>query len=349
MRLPQEIEQCIFSDMGAIYERNYEKANSNLQLTEKDILKYLGTYWPRSFAETYTIFDDLFTSMVIKSILSYKQSLTIFDIGSGTGGNLIGLLHFVKKQFPEKSISIISYDGNREALIQEKEVMGKLFPPPNTQFLPLKPKNYGDVAKIETKAYTIKIIEKILEQFPCKFDIIMNSKFVNEFYKKDYDKNKGMYRELVQVIAPALSQDGVFVMLDVTDKASNDRFLPQLMNQELLQYLKESSSLLQCILPLSCSFWFRECQSPFNCFIQKRVELIHKAKPSEEVSKICYKIFTHKALAEALLQPIKKRDEYRLADSDNKPKSSFCIKGNSLWSDRGNHADDPFSFSKTIL
>ncbi len=347
MQLPSEIDRYIFNELGAIYERNYERANFNLEINKEDISRYIGTYWPRSFAETYSIFNDLFSSMITQSIFSYKKSINIFDIGSGTGGNLFGLLYFIKKHFPDKEISIISYDGNREALIKEKEIMKKFFPKIEKQMLSVKPRDY---AKIESKAFTVKIIENILKKYVCKFDIIMSSKVVNEFYKKDYDKNKGMYNKLTETISHSLSQDGFFILSDVTDKASNNVFLPKLMNEELTEYLKNPSSQLRCIIPLSCAFWFNACRNPKNCFIQKKIEVSHTGQIQGEVSKICYRVFTHKKLADALLHQIKKYDEYRLADSDNKPKSSYCFKGTSKWDDKNKYrCYDPFCLSETIF
>ena len=38
---------------------NYTKFNKNLNHHKDDVLIYLGTYFPRSFAETYSIFNNI--------------------------------------------------------------------------------------------------------------------------------------------------------------------------------------------------------------------------------------------------------------------------------------------------
>jgi hypothetical protein len=58
--LPNWLNELIFETLGAKYCR------SNADMTvidwdKNDILNYLGTYFPRSYAEAYTIFRNKFT------------------------------------------------------------------------------------------------------------------------------------------------------------------------------------------------------------------------------------------------------------------------------------------------
>ena len=53
--LPIWLENYIYSDLKASYHKE-NKDMVVLEWGEEEILAYLGTYFPRSFAESYTIF-----------------------------------------------------------------------------------------------------------------------------------------------------------------------------------------------------------------------------------------------------------------------------------------------------
>lgn len=60
--LPQWLDNLIFEQFGAKYCR------SNADMTvidwdKNDVLNYLGTYFPRSYAESYCIFTEFMTKM----------------------------------------------------------------------------------------------------------------------------------------------------------------------------------------------------------------------------------------------------------------------------------------------
>ena len=57
-RLPIWLDDYIFKTLKAQYSPNHERFDFNLDLSESDILKYLGTYFPRSYGESFCIFDN---------------------------------------------------------------------------------------------------------------------------------------------------------------------------------------------------------------------------------------------------------------------------------------------------
>lgn len=57
IKLPQWLDNLIFDELGAKYCR----ANADMTVIDwdkNDVLNYLGTYFPRSYAESYCIFSD---------------------------------------------------------------------------------------------------------------------------------------------------------------------------------------------------------------------------------------------------------------------------------------------------
>ena len=86
-----------------------------LEWNKDEIKKYLGTYFPRSYAESFCIFSNFLS----KESRVYKncQELSIFDFGCGTGGELVGFIMAITKQLPNiKKIEIRALDGNSYAL-----------------------------------------------------------------------------------------------------------------------------------------------------------------------------------------------------------------------------------------
>ena len=59
-RLPKWLDDYIFDDLKAEYAPDFNRFEKNLDLTENENLKYLGTYFPRSYAESFCIFDNIF-------------------------------------------------------------------------------------------------------------------------------------------------------------------------------------------------------------------------------------------------------------------------------------------------
>jgi len=102
-RLPKWLDKYVFEDLLAKYEPDFEKFDYNLEHSIDDLLVYLGTYFPRSYAEAFCIYEDLFLNQIIGKENKQKEELNILDIGCGTGGNLLGLLIAVKKEFSDIS------------------------------------------------------------------------------------------------------------------------------------------------------------------------------------------------------------------------------------------------------
>lgn len=78
VNLPKWLDDLIFSKMGAKY------CCSNADMTvidwdKSDILNYLGTYFPRSFAEAYCIFTSYFELEKIlgQGKIKYQYSILV--------------------------------------------------------------------------------------------------------------------------------------------------------------------------------------------------------------------------------------------------------------------------------
>jgi hypothetical protein len=66
MRIPEYIEKYIYDELGGFYETG-TNIDTNIENSENDNKRYLGTYFPRSLIESYTILFDLYENDIVKN------------------------------------------------------------------------------------------------------------------------------------------------------------------------------------------------------------------------------------------------------------------------------------------
>ncbi len=286
-RLPSYIDDLIFKKLNAIYAPDFQRFDWNLNLEGKEILNYLGTYFPRSYSESFCIFDNIFENLSYQQILSKKTHLNILSIGSGTGGDILGLLVTIEKHFPKvNEINILAIDGNSESLNILTQIISGF-------------KNYSSI-KIHLYT-TIAIFDNISnfqveELSKDKYDFIISFKFIGEIISLGKGSNDNSYFEFTCKFLPLISNDGLFVLLDVTTKSKHNTYNPILMNRQITHALKELKSF-ESLVPLPCSVYGDKLC--FDCFQQKTFT-IHHSKHSNDISKVAYRILVSKKLKEKI-------------------------------------------------
>ena len=117
--LPTAFDAYISSRHGTEYRPDADRVQSNLHAATHDADWYLGNYFPRTFVETFCIFDYLF-SFSFDSMRGDKSELTILDVGIGSGGATYGLIWALRKRLlgddTLKKIKVVGFDGNQNAL-----------------------------------------------------------------------------------------------------------------------------------------------------------------------------------------------------------------------------------------
>ena len=305
----KDLEKYIFEELEAIHYIDPAGVSSNLNNDEKKNKQYLGTYFPRSFVEAYEIYSNTFAHEEIYDEFNKKAEINILDIGSGTGGNLIGLINVLVERFDEKHIVIHSFDGNKIALNYQRNLIKNA-----NKFLKLK-KN-----KITITTYNMQFKDKAdlenkinILNFSNKLDIIHTFKFINEFYNSDYENNKGMYYQLLKSGDKWLANNGIMLILDVTNKVGGQTFNSIIMNNECKDYFNENESKLKYVLPICCSLWNSRCNWN-KCFSQKVFYTTHR-KVVNEITKVNFKLFIKEPLGKKIVKSIEENYCYEVASS----------------------------------
>jgi hypothetical protein len=283
--LPTWLEKFTFEHLGAIYRPDFRKFAYNLELTDEDLRVYLGTYFPRSYAETFCIYDNLFKSATIHDAYSCKNDLSILDVGCGTGGDLLGLLHAIAKYFPGiRNLRAVVIDGHSKALNLLEQIVAEF----NAHHRP--------------QVCLTTVCAKMSGFASCpaipvsRFDFVLSCKMVNEVISRGDGRNDSAYNAILEQFCPTLSATGLFLLLDVTTKPKHAEFYPYLLNRQVGEFVRAHSGF-RTLLPMPCSFFEQQCVN--GCFSQARFVVACKGR-SRIFSKVAYRIIGRKGFVDSI-------------------------------------------------
>lgn len=318
--LPTFIDQYIFNKLGAKYAPDFEKFNKNLEHNKEEVLEYLGTYFPRSFAESYLIFKNIFANQTIFDFFQSQEDVNILDIGSGTGGNLSGLLYsFIERFGTNYNFNIFVVDGNQEALIILVRIVQKF------------QLEYGLRISIRSNYITFETIydlyQEVKKHFEFKFDFIISSKMINEIIVED----RNAYYDFYEYFIKELKDQGLLVLIDVTTMIKGWDYLPIILNKQTNKFITNYKEDYKTLIPTSCSIHETNCTH--HCFSNQLFSLAHSNKQND-FSKITYRVIGKIAFVESILSNTKigdivgqTKNEYKYCqyDTTNLNQNAFEI------------------------
>lgn len=277
--IPVWLDNLIFGDLGAKYQPSYERYSYNLDLNNNEAKIYLGTYFPRSFAESNVIFNHICNSSIVQSELLTKSEIRILDFGCGSGGASFGVLHSIENFISStKEIRIIGVDGNRNSLILFDKI---------SRFYNSRGKLKISLDIVPYYIESEEDFSDIADVIGNDFDFILTSKAIGEFERKKHVSQNG-YELFSSLFAPLLSKNGIMTIIDVTikDEASG-LFLSQLMNIGVNNFLSKSHNQFKSIAPCDGLLGGKICER--KCFFKKEIFVSHSEK-SKDLTKFATRI-----------------------------------------------------------
>ena len=296
--LPNWLDRYLFFDLGAKYSPNHSRFEYNLNLNTGEIKVYLGTYFPRSFVEVKSIFEEFSQNSNYLSLVGERTSVSILDLGCGTGGDLFGLLSFLEKYEPSlKSVKLLAIDGSQMALRFFEKIMAEF-----KKHSRLKIDYRIGPVFIESEN-DLNLVSDLLSD---KYDLILSCKAICEMLAKRRIKNKA-YKQTASMLSSKLTDKGIMLIEDVTIKSSaTEKFIPYMLNAELNEFVAENDEFAT-IYPTACKDKESKCIN--GCFFKKEIRVTHSAK-NNDISKIIYRIIGKKPFAENIVVSSKGKTEY---------------------------------------
>lgn len=290
-RVPEWVDHLIYDELHAYYQPSglAKEFDKNLTADEDRVKRYLGTYFPRSLLESFVIFDSLFTEKRHVKRLTRKDEISILSIGSGTGGDLLGLLlALTGASITSLPIKVLSIEGNRKAHAVLEKVVG----------------NARETLGIDLELTAVEYVfdscgmdeafQDDIERWGA-FDFVLTSKFLNELVE---GRGKStVYNDFLSSFSLYLSSMGILVMIDVSSPVGESKlWVPALMNEQANSFISESSEF-KTILPLICSGLGSECGK--GCYSQFRLKVSHR-HCDDYGSKMCFRAIGRNDTADLL-------------------------------------------------
>ena len=205
--LPTWLDEYLFNKLSA----KFGKKCKNLVVLHwdaDDILCYLGTYFPRSFAESYCIFKQYLDNNLDK--YTSEEEITVFDFGCGTGGELIGLLiAFNECRSNIKKVIIHALDGNYHALRNLEQILLEI-----QKYVSFNI-NYEVIPFVIDDFYDLSLVESVCLKNK-QYHIVISFKAICEFVTKQQLEEKNPYEHLIETFLPHLLENGIICIADIS-------------------------------------------------------------------------------------------------------------------------------------
>ena len=239
LQLPPWLDKVLYQDIGA----TFNKACKPIVVkgcSDEALRDYLGTYFPRSYAESRSIFTKFFQDN--RSCFQRLSELSVLDFGCGAGGDFFGLMDAIEEVLPNiNCVNCILIDAD----IRNKE-FGKVIFDERRQFSRIR--TVGRYLQFEIiNIEDFKSIPNIIgSKLKGKFDIVLTFKTVNEILQRQFSGEGNPYAAFIEGLWPLLKMNGFMCVADLTFKYPDDMtgsWLGDILDDGLHQ-----SKLLECVV-----------------------------------------------------------------------------------------------------
>lgn len=276
--LPQWLDNIIFNEYDAVYEPRPEDVMSNADKDYDFAKLYLGTYFPRSYAEAYYIWGKLLENKNYYQVIDEYSELNILDFCCGTGGEIFGTISILHERLPNlRRIHIDAFDAN----------------PDYIRFLFHLNEKFNDNIDIIINPQCFYIeteqnLRDIVNATNTLYHIVMSCKALNEFIQHDVFPNENIYEKIARTFLPCLDKNGLLLLSDLSHKDKKKGvFYPEIMNKGFNSLIRSDGSY-KSLYPYPCFFHEHLCS---GCYMQDIVYVSHTHSGwDKDISKIAYRI-----------------------------------------------------------
>ena len=307
--LPDWLEGRL-TDMGAEYRQRRSEASQNLQLSHGELKEYLGTYFPRTVVEAWNVVAELLLVPAVRHTIFGKDPIRILDLGSGTGGAVVGTLLALDRGGEPRVIEVTSVDGNQDALGLQGQILHSL-----QARLPFEVVTRQRVVRLPTDvdgfvAELLAMVEAMVEQMGSRYDLVLCWKFLSEFYNSSYASALGIIKNTLGIASRALASDGLCIVADVTTCDNGREFFPETLNREANQHDSDPETSMRTVLPLPCA-WSSSACGALACFTQREFAVRHRLAPNDQ-TKIAYRVLAPNSFPLSVVSAFTRRPAYRV-------------------------------------
>lgn len=278
IQLPKWLDNLIFNEYNAMYEPRPEDVMSNADKNFDFAKLYLGTYFPRSYAEAYYIFGRLMENQNYFQFLNDCSELNILDFCCGTGGEIFGAIAILQERLPNlKRIRIDAFDANSDYIRFLFHLSRKY-----KDFIGINININPQCLYIETE----QNLKDAVNYTNTLYQIVMSCKALNEFIQHDVFPNENIYEKIARTLLTTLDKNGLLLLSDLSHKDPRKGiYYPVIMNNGINSLIRSDNSY-KSIYPYPCFFYEHHCQ---GCYMQDQVYVSH-SRCDKDISKIAYRI-----------------------------------------------------------
>lgn len=225
--IPSWLDSLLFDKLEAKYEPLFCTNFSAIDWKKEELKCYLGTYFPRSYVESYSLFSRIFKDGIID--FSGRTNLSIYDFATGTGGAVFGFLSAVVEFLPNvASVSVVAHDGNSSALRMFEEIVDAF-----TENNQLKV-SYEIAPVLIDDIQDLSVLGGVSTG---QYDVVLTSKAICEFITKNRLAVGEAYSEFVRFFKPKVKNEGFMLLADIsTVQAQDTHWLGNLMDKAVKEH-----------------------------------------------------------------------------------------------------------------
>jgi len=293
--LPQWLDKIIYEKFEAIFEPRPHDVVYNPEQPYDFVKLYLGTYFPRSFAEACCIVERLLGNIRYAEALHKIEEISILDFCCGTGGEIFGMIYTLQSHLPNlKRIIIDAVDANPDAVRFLYHLTEEI---KNEDAVTVEISINPQCLFIESN----QDIEDLINMFNNKYHFILSFKALNEFIQNNTFPDENIYYKIANHLLPQLAPHGLLILSDVsTSLKDSNLYYPEVMNKGINNLLRLNLDY-KSIIPHVCYYKERNCK---GCYMQEIFTVSHSRKENDR-TKIAYRVLCWADFADSIMLDVK--------------------------------------------